>query len=54
MGGSMPSICASLDYKQVEYQSPVIEVEGNIDNQSIASLIDFGTSHSYINSNIVE
>jgi hypothetical protein len=32
----------------------VIEVEGKIDNQSIAILIDYGTSHSYINSNIVE
>jgi hypothetical protein len=32
----------------------VIEVEGNIDNQPITILIDYGASHSYINSNIVE
>jgi hypothetical protein len=54
MGGSMPKIYASLDNKQVEYQSPMIEVEGKIDNQPIAILIDFGASHSNINDNIVE
>jgi hypothetical protein len=43
-----------LDNKQVYYQSPMIEVEGKIDNQPIAILIDFGASHSYMNSNIVK
>jgi hypothetical protein len=32
----------------------MIEVEGNIDNQPITILIDYGDNHSYINSNIVE
>ena len=32
----------------------MIEVEGKIDNQPIVILIDYGASHSYINSNIVE
>jgi hypothetical protein len=32
----------------------VIEVEGKIDNQLIGILFDSGSSHSYINSNIVE
>jgi len=32
----------------------MIEVEGKIHNQPIVVLIDFGSSHSYINSNIVE
>jgi hypothetical protein len=54
MGGSMPRIYASLGNKQVEYQSPVIEVEGKIDNHPIAILIDFVAIHSYINSNIIE
>ena len=54
MGGSMPRIYAALDNKQVEYQSPMIEVEGKINNQPISILIDPGASHSYINSNIVE
>jgi predicted aspartyl protease len=54
MGRSMPRIYAALDNKQVEYQSPMIEVEGKIDNQPIVILIDYGASHSYINSNIIE
>jgi hypothetical protein len=54
MGGSMQSIYASLDIKQVAYQFLMIEVEGKIDNHSIDILIDFGARHSYINSNIVE
>ena len=54
MGGNMPSIYAALDNKQVEYRSPIIEVEGKIDNQAIAILIDYEASHSYINSKIVE
>jgi hypothetical protein len=54
MGRNMPMIYAALQNKQAEYQSPMIELEGKIDNQPIAILIDFGVSHSYINSNIVE
>jgi hypothetical protein len=54
MGASMPRIYVSLDNKQVEYQSPIIEVEGKIANQPITILIDSKASHSYINANIVE
>ena len=54
MGGSMTRIYASLDNKKEEYQSPMIEVEGKIDNQPIEILIDFGASHNYINANIFE
>jgi hypothetical protein len=54
MGGSMPSIYAAFQHKKVEYQSPMIEVEGKIDNQPIEFFIDSGASHSYINANIVE
>jgi hypothetical protein len=54
MGGNMPRIYVALDYKQTEYQSPMIEVEGKIDNHPIAILIDSRASHSYINANIVE
>jgi hypothetical protein len=35
MGGIIPRIYAVLDNKQVEYQSPMIELEGKIDNQPI-------------------
>jgi hypothetical protein len=50
----MPRIYATLDNKHDEYQSPMIELEGKIDNQPIAILIDSGSIHSYINTNIVE
>jgi hypothetical protein len=36
MGGIMPRIYASSDNKNVENQSPIIEVEGNNDNHHIA------------------
>jgi hypothetical protein len=54
MGGNMPIIYLALDNKQVEYQSPMIEVEGNIGNHPIEISIDSRPIHIYINSNIVE
>jgi hypothetical protein len=54
MGGIMPRIYVALDNKQVEYRSPMIDVEGKIDNHPLAILIAFGASHSYINSSILE
>jgi hypothetical protein len=54
MGGNMPIIYATLENKQEEYKSPMIKVEGKINNQPITILIDYGASHSYINANIVE
>jgi hypothetical protein len=54
MERNMPRIYATLGNKQAKYQSPMIEVEGNVDNQPITNLIDFGYIHSYINSNIVD
>jgi hypothetical protein len=50
----MSSIYAALNNKQAEYQSPIIEVEGKIDNDPISILIDYIAMHSYINSNILE
>jgi hypothetical protein len=38
----------------IEYQSPMIEVEGKINNDPIAILIDSGASHSFIRSNFIE
>jgi hypothetical protein len=54
MGRDVPRIYASLDNKQAEYQSHMIEVEGMINNQTIAILIDSRASHSYIDPNMVE
>jgi hypothetical protein len=54
MGRSVPIIYESLDNKQVEFQSHMIEVEGKINDQPISILIDSGTSHSYIDPKMVE
>jgi hypothetical protein len=54
MGRNVPRIYAALDNKQVEFQSHMIEVEGKINNQTIAILIDSGASHSYIDPKMVE
>jgi hypothetical protein len=54
MGGSMIMIYVVLDNLTEKYQSPMIEVEGKINNHPITILIDFLDSHSYINSNIIE
>ena len=53
VGRYVPKICATFDNKQVEHQSHMIEVEGIIDKQPIAILIDLGASHSYIDHNLV-
>jgi hypothetical protein len=54
MGRNVPRIYASLDNKQAEYQSHMIEVEGMMNNQTISILIDLGASHSYIDPKMVE
>jgi DNA-binding beta-propeller fold protein YncE len=54
MGKKLPKIYAALDNKQAEFQSHMIEVEGNINNQPISSLIDSGSSHGYIDPKMVE
>jgi hypothetical protein len=54
MGANMPRIHESLDNNQEKYQSPMIEVEGNIDSQPITILIYSESIHSYIKYNIVE
>ena len=43
-----------MDGRQVDHQSQMIEVAGNIANKNIAILIDFGARNSYIAPNIVE
>jgi hypothetical protein len=54
MGRSMPRIYAFLNNKKDGFQFHMIEVEGNINDQSIDILIDSGISHSYIDHNLVE
>jgi hypothetical protein len=54
MGSRMPRIYTSLDNKQAEFQSHMIEVEGMINNRPFTILIDSGDSHSYIDPRVVE
>ena len=54
MGRNVFRIYATLDNKQDEFQSYMIEVEGKLNNQTIVILIDSGSSHSYIDPNMVE
>jgi hypothetical protein len=50
----MGRIYAALEYHQEEYQSNMIEVEGNIINQHVAILIDSRVIHCYIDPKIVD
>jgi hypothetical protein len=52
--GDMGRVYATLDDRQVEYQSNMIEVEGKIMNQPVAILIDSGAIHCYIDPKIVD
>jgi hypothetical protein len=54
MGRIVPRIYVALDNKQAEYHSHMIEVEGMINKQTIAILIDVGASHNYIDPKMVE
>jgi DNA-directed RNA polymerase subunit N (RpoN/RPB10) len=54
MGMNVPRIYATLDNKQVEFQSHMIELESKINDQPIIILIDSGASHSYLDPNMVE
>ena len=53
-GRHVPRICATLDNRQSEHQSHMIEVEDMINKQPIEILINLGESHSYIDPNLVE
>jgi hypothetical protein len=54
MGINVPRIYPSLDNKQAEFQSHMIEVEGMTNNQTIVILIDSRAIHSYIDPKMVE
>jgi len=50
----MPRMYATLDHRQAEHQSHIIEVEGMIHNQNISILIDSRANHSYIDPSVVK
>ena len=51
---SMPRINATLENRQAEYQTSMVEVEGMINQAPITILIDPGVSINYIAPQIVE
>ena len=54
VGRNIPKIYSTLDNRQENDQSNMIEVEGKITNQPIVILIDSRESHSYNALNLVE
>jgi hypothetical protein len=54
MGRNVPRVYAAMSNKKAKFQSHMIEVEGEINNQSIVILIDSGASHSYLYTKMVE
>jgi len=54
VGRSMPRIYTTLENRQEDYQSHMIEVEDNINNHTISIFIDYRVIHSYINPNMVD
>ena len=50
----MPRINATLDNRQADYQTSMVEVEGKLNQIPISILIDTGASLSYISPNLVE
>ena len=50
----VPRIYATLDDRQEDHQSIVVEVAGNIVEKSVSILIDPGSTHSYITPILME
>ena len=50
----VPRIYASLEDRQADHLSTMVEVAGKIVEQSISILIDPGSTHSYIAPRVVE
>ena len=51
---AIPRIYVVLEDLQEDHQSTVVEVAGNIVEQSVSILIDPGSTHSYITHRVVE
>jgi predicted aspartyl protease len=48
MGENEPRFYAAFYNKQADFHFHMVKVEGKINNQPIAILIDSGSSHSYL------
>ena len=51
---TIPMINATLENRQADYQTSMVEVEGKLNQIHISILIDPGASLSYISPNLVE
>ena len=51
---NIPIVNVSLEYRQVDHQSTMLEVEGKVLNIHVSILIDSGSSLSYIAPKVVE
>ena len=51
---TMPKINATLENRQADYQTSMVEVEGKLNQIPISILIDLGDSLSYISPDLVE
>ena len=54
VGGSVQRIYTTVDGRQDDHQSQMIEVSSKIANKTISILIDYGARNSYISPNLVE
>ena len=50
----VPRIYATLEDRQADHQSGMVEVAGKIVEQSVSILIDPGSTHSYITHRVIE
>ena len=51
---AVPRIYAALEERQADHQSTMVEVAGNIVEQSISIFIDPSSTHSYITPRVVD
>jgi len=51
---NIPIVNVSLEYRHVDHQSTMLEVEGKVLNIHVSILIDSGSSLSYIAPKVVE
>ena len=51
---AFPRIYPALEDRQADHQSTVVEVVGNIVEQSISIFLELGSTHSYITPRVVE
>ena len=51
---NIPIVNVSLEYRQVDHQSTMLEVEGKVLNIHVSILIDSESSSSYIASKVVK